>query len=206
MCRHFREAGDKVVGVVDDSIDAVDGGVGVADGGCASIDGGDVAALGKGGLVTRAGGSSSVWVVVSMVVGDVGVVWMSTLVVVTPSVWVSASSIKTAPRNSALAWAAIERQSPAPCPSVSHFRRSSSFPCCIPSLWPSSSPFLCASSCLGSLIRRHASYPYLYPSLCPSSFPSSCPVFLPVLCPSSNPACHLSSFASSNSCHTSSWL
>jgi hypothetical protein len=52
VCRRSREAGDKVVGV-DDSIDAVDGGVGVADGGCASVDGGDVAALGKGGLVTR---------------------------------------------------------------------------------------------------------------------------------------------------------
>jgi hypothetical protein len=139
-----------------------------------------------------------------------GVVWVSTLVVVTPSVWVSASSIKTAPRNSALAWAAIERQSPAPCPSVSHFRRSSSFPCCIPSSYPSSSLFLCASSCLCSSIRRHASYPYSYPSvcpsLCPSSFPSSCPVFLPVLWPSSNPSWYPSNFASSSSCCTSSWL
>jgi hypothetical protein len=149
-----KQAGDGVLVVVDD-VDNVDGG-------CACIVSGDVAAvLGKGGLVTRAGGSSSVWVAVSMVVGDVGVVWMSTLVVVTLSVWVSASSIKTAPRNSALAWAAIERQSPAPCPSVSHFRRSSSFPCCIPSSWPSSSPFPRAVSSFS----RPSFFPASYPSL-----------------------------------------
>jgi hypothetical protein len=127
-------------------------------------------ALGGEGLVTGAGGSFSVWVVasvvfvvgfvlksmqsavcmvweaVSVVLGGVGVVWMSTPVVVTSSVWASSSSTKTAPRKSALAWATIERQSPAPCPSVSHFFRSSSFPCCVPSSCPSSSPFLRAVS------------------------------------------------------------
>jgi hypothetical protein len=56
--------------------------------------------------------------------------------VVAASVWASASSTKMAPWNSALAWATIERQSPAPCPSVSHFFHSSSFPCCIPSSYP----------------------------------------------------------------------
>jgi hypothetical protein len=60
-------------------------------------------------------------------------VWTLTLVVGAASVWVSASSRMTAPQKSARAWAAIDRQSPAPCPSVSHFRRSCSFPSCIPS-------------------------------------------------------------------------
>ena len=112
-----------VVAVVDD--------VGGVDGGCAGIVSSDVAAL--GGVL---GCVSRVWVAVSMVLGVVwvlksavvemvNVVWILTLVVVMLSVWVSASSIKMAPWNSALAWAAIERQSPAPCPSVSHFRRSS---------------------------------------------------------------------------------
>jgi hypothetical protein len=73
------------------------------------------------------------WVLTLTVVVTAGVVWTSTLLVVTSSVWVSASSSKTAPRNSSRAWAAIVRQSPAPCPSVSHFFRSSSFPSCVPS-------------------------------------------------------------------------
>jgi hypothetical protein len=92
----------------------------------------------SGGSVWRAAhrrsGVPLVWEVVSVVVGaawvlvltvvvTAGVVWVLTLVVVTVSVWVSASSRRTAPRKSAHAWAAIDRQSPAPCPSVSHFRR-----------------------------------------------------------------------------------
>jgi hypothetical protein len=102
----------------------------------------------SGGSVWRAAhrrsGVPLVWKVVSAVVGAAwvlaltvvviaGVVWVSTLVVVTASVWVSASSRMTAPRKSAHAWATIDRQSPVPCPSVSHFRCSWSFPSCIPS-------------------------------------------------------------------------
>ena len=145
--------GPVVVVVLDDVV--------VIDGGCAAVVTDGMATLGElVGLVTKALGSSVVWVVasivfvvafvlklmqsavcmvweaVSVVVGGVGIVWMSMLVVVTPSVWVSASSIKTAPQKSALAWATIERQSPAPCPSVSHFFHSLSFPCCVPSSCP----------------------------------------------------------------------
>jgi hypothetical protein len=42
-------------------------------------------------------------------------VWTLTLVVGAASVWVSASSRMTAPRKSAHAWAAIDRQSPVHC-------------------------------------------------------------------------------------------
>ena len=147
----------------------------------------------------------------------VGVVWVSTLVVVMSSVWVSASSSRTAPQRSSRAWAAIDRQSPAPCPSVSHFRRSSSFPSCVPSSYPSPRPLFCASSTFPSAIFHPALYPsscpsphFLLPSSYPASYPSclpsSCPVFFPVPYPSSKPCCHPSSFASSNSIRTSSWL
>ena len=51
----------------------------------------------------------------------VGVVWVSMLVVGMSSVWALLSSTKMAPWKSALAWATIERQSPVPCPSMSHF-------------------------------------------------------------------------------------
>jgi hypothetical protein len=43
------------------------------------------------------------WVVASMTIGVAGVTWMSTSAVVAASVWVSTSSSKTAPRNSARA-------------------------------------------------------------------------------------------------------
>ena len=101
-------------------MDAVDNVV-IIDGGCGAIARGDVAALGK-----VLGGSTEVLVAVSMVLdvawvlkstgAAAGVVWVSALVVVMSSVWVSASSSRTAPRSSACAWAAIERQSPALCP------------------------------------------------------------------------------------------
>jgi len=86
------------------------------------------------------------WVVASTMVGAAGVTWMSTSTVVVASVWALASSSKTALQDSALAWAAIERQSPVPCPSMSHFCHSLSFPCCIPSSYPSSCPSLHALS------------------------------------------------------------
>jgi hypothetical protein len=86
------------------------------------------------------------WVLALTVVVTVGVVWVSTLVVVTASVWVSASSRITAPRKSAHAWAAIDRQSPAPCPSVSHFLCSSSFPFSSPFFSPTSYPSLIPAS------------------------------------------------------------
>jgi hypothetical protein len=105
----------------------------------------------------RRSGVPLVWEVVSAVVGvawvlaltvvvTAGVVWVSTLVVVTASVWVSASSRIMAPRKSAHAWAAIDRQSPAPCPSVSHFLRSSSFPFSSPFFSPISYPSLIPAS------------------------------------------------------------
>jgi hypothetical protein len=137
--RCFEAGAELVVVVVDNSVDAVDGVVGIADGGCVGVVGSDVAAS-RGVL----GCSTKVWVAVSMVWGvawmlkstgaAAGVIWVSTLVVVTSSVWVSASSSRTTPQRGSHAWAAINRQSPALCPSVSHFCHSSSFLCCTPSL------------------------------------------------------------------------
>jgi hypothetical protein len=74
VCRRFpdvrgsSEAGDRVVVVVDDSVDAVDGVVDVADRGCVGIVGSDVAKV-RGGLV----GLTKVWVAISLVLG---VVWV----------------------------------------------------------------------------------------------------------------------------------
>ena len=151
VCRRFRGAGGGF-GAGGEVVVVVDDGVVVVDAGRAGVVTGDVATLGVGGEpVTKAMGSSSVWVAVSVIfvvvcilnstpsaicvvweaVSSVlGAAWVlaSFQVVVLGSVWVSASSSRTAPRRSARAWAAIVRQSPAPCPSVSHFRRSSSFP------------------------------------------------------------------------------
>jgi hypothetical protein len=61
-------------------------------------------------------------------------VWTLTLVVGAASVWVLAFSRMTVPWKSAHTWAAINRQSPAPCPSISHFHHLCSFPSCIPNL------------------------------------------------------------------------
>ena len=118
MCHLFRGvggwlgAGDRVVVVVDDSVDIIDGSVDMADGGCVGIVNSDVAASrGLLGCVLRVCMAVSlvvgaIWVLTSTGVGA-GVVWVSTLAVVTSSVWVSTSSSKTASQNSALAWAII---------------------------------------------------------------------------------------------------
>ena len=196
-------AGDKKVVVVVDNVGIVDGGcVGVVNGDVAALGGVlgcsmkvcvavsvvwgvawvlkslQIVVLSLGGSVWRAAhrhsGSSLVCVAVSSVLGAVWVL-ASLQVVVSGSVWVSASSSKTAPWKSSRAWAAIDRQSPAPCPSVSHFRHSLSVPFCIPSSWPSSSPFLCACSPFSCSSFPFASYPSLYPSphfLLPSLYPS----------------------------------
>ena len=112
----------------------------LATGVCATVGGDVVTSAGELGCATGAviaglGSSLSGSSVCRMAHRCLGaaLVWMLTLVVGAASVWVSASSRMMAPRKSAHAWAAIDRQSPAPCPSVSHFCHSCSFPFCIPS-------------------------------------------------------------------------
>ena len=108
----------------------------------ADVDGrGMVASTGDWGVVLGATGAGLglffIWVAISLVLGVVCIlklavvaaVWASMLTVVAALVWASASSSKVAPQDSALAWATTERQSPAPCPSMSHFHHSLSFPC-----------------------------------------------------------------------------
>ena len=119
------------------------------------------------GAWDRSWGLSSVCEVVSLVLG---LLW------VPKATRTLASSKKTALRRSLYAWAAIDRQSPAPCSSVSHFRRSSSFPPCIPSSCPSGRPFLRAVSSFSWPSFFPAVYPSSQPSahfLLPSSYPSS---------------------------------
>jgi hypothetical protein len=112
------EAGNEVVVAVVDS-------VGNIDGGCVGVVSSDVAKVrGVLGCVSR------VCIAVSVVLGAVWVlkstvvatsVWELASMVIVASVWVSTSSRRTALWMSSRAWAAIDRQSPAPCPSVSHF-------------------------------------------------------------------------------------
>ena len=127
----------------------------------------------------RRGGSSLVCEATSLVAGAA---WVLLSLQVAVSVCTSASSKRMAPRKSSRAWAAIERQSPRPCPSASHFCRSLCSPSCIPCSTPFPQFFLHASSI------------------------SSTPFFFPILYPSSVPSLHPSSRASSSSSCTSSWV
>jgi len=106
-------------------------------------------------------GVGVVWVLKSALVEMASVVWMSMFIVVMALVWVLVSSSKMAPWDSPLAWATTERQSPAPCPSVSHFHCSLSFPCCIPSSYPPSCPSFHTLSSFSWFSFPFASYPSL---------------------------------------------
>ena len=105
-CRCLRGA-VSCFGAGDGVVVAVVNIVGIVDGGCAGVDGGNVAALGGAlGCVSRVWVAISVvlgvvWVLKSAVVETASVVWISTLVVLTASVWVLTSFSKTAPWDSA---------------------------------------------------------------------------------------------------------